>query len=94
MDIRALLTIFSVLYLLLVVCRGLPVKEEKTDQGPDHVSPEEKKIESEMDDLGLEYGRYLQQVVEALEQDKEFAKKLENVSQDEIKVPGGNKVIH
>lgn len=38
-----------------------------------------------MDDLGLEYGRYLQEVVQALEQDKEFAKKLENVSQEEIR---------
>ena len=38
---------------------------------------------------GLEYGRYLQQVVEALEQDKDFAKKLENVSQEDIKVVKG-----
>ncbi|UYV76249.1 NUCB2, partial [Cordylochernes scorpioides] len=35
---------------------------------------------------GLEYGRYLQQVVQALEEDKDFAKKLENVSEDHIKV--------
>lgn len=34
---------------------------------------------------GLEYGRYLQEVVATLEEDKEFAKKLENASIDHIK---------
>ncbi|UYV78899.1 NUCB2, partial [Cordylochernes scorpioides] len=34
---------------------------------------------------GLEYGRYLQQVVQALEQDEEFAKKLENIPADQIR---------
>lgn len=34
----------------------------------------------------LEYGRYLSEVVKILETDKEFAKKLENVSQDDIRV--------
>lgn len=34
---------------------------------------------------GLEYGRYLQEVVAVLEEDKDFAKKLENVSADHIK---------
>ena len=35
---------------------------------------------------GLEYGRYLQEVVLALEEDKDFSKKLENVSAEDIKV--------
>ncbi|XP_074603763.1 nucleobindin-2-like isoform X2 [Brevipalpus obovatus] len=38
-----------------------------------------------INDLGLEYGRYLQEVVQVLEEDKDFAKKLENVSADHIK---------
>ncbi|XP_076351602.1 nucleobindin-2-like isoform X2 [Tachypleus tridentatus] len=44
-----------------------------------------KETNEDIDDFGLEYGRYLQQVVQALEEDKEFAKKLENISSEEIK---------
>ncbi|XP_071038709.1 nucleobindin-2 isoform X3 [Parasteatoda tepidariorum] len=39
----------------------------------------------EMDDFGLEYGRYLAQVVQTLEEDKEFAKRLENITTDQIR---------
>ncbi|OQR72374.1 nucleobindin-1-like [Tropilaelaps mercedesae] len=35
--------------------------------------------------MNLEYGRYLAEVVKILETDKEFAKKLENISQDDIR---------
>ncbi|XP_076370081.1 nucleobindin-2-like isoform X2 [Tachypleus tridentatus] len=45
----------------------------------------EEETEEELDDFGLEYGRYLQQIVQALEEDKDFARKLENVSADQIK---------
>ncbi|XP_022256961.1 nucleobindin-2-like [Limulus polyphemus] len=45
----------------------------------------EEEAEEELDDFGLEYGRYLQQIVQALEEDKDFARKLENVSADQIK---------
>ena len=34
----------------------------------------------------LEYGRYLKEVVEILENDPEFKKKIENASLDDIKV--------
>lgn len=36
----------------------------------------------------LEYGRYLQEVVKTLDEDPEFAKKLENITHDQIMVRG------
>lgn len=36
-------------------------------------------------ELGIEYNRYLNEVVEALESDPEFRKKLENASEADIR---------
>lgn len=40
-------------------------------------------------ELNLEYGRYLKEVVQALESDQAFRKKLETAEVDDIKVSGG-----
>ena len=45
---------------------------------------DDKKVDTEIDDLGLEYGRYLNEVVKALDDDPEFAKKMENITHDQI----------
>ncbi|XP_054163759.1 LOW QUALITY PROTEIN: nucleobindin-2-like [Oppia nitens] len=83
MDLRLIFASLAVVYLLVVcVVFSAPV-DPKADVLP--TKETEDKVNKEIDDLGLEYGRYLQQVVEALEQDKTFAAKLENVSQEEIK---------
>ncbi|XP_046918574.2 nucleobindin-2 isoform X2 [Dermatophagoides farinae] len=42
------------------------------------------KVDKEIDDLGLEYGRYLQEVVKALDDDPVFSKKLGNVTHEQI----------
>ncbi|XP_063869359.1 nucleobindin-2-like isoform X2 [Scylla paramamosain] len=70
----------------VVVTQGLPVKEKKP-------IPEEEKKSAEVhegvgtDDweLNLEYGRYLKEVVNALESDQAFRKKLETAEVDDIK---------
>lgn len=70
----------------LVLTQGLPVKEKKP-------TPEEEKKAAEAhegddtDDweLNLEYGRYLKEVVQALESDQAFRKKLETAEVDDIK---------
>ncbi|XP_035218489.1 nucleobindin-2-like isoform X2 [Stegodyphus dumicola] len=75
---RALiLTFLAIVAVQLVVAP--PVDQKKKDD------EDKKGTSEELDDFGLEYGRYLQQVVQALEEDKEFAKKLENVSAEQIK---------
>lgn len=33
---------------------------------------------------GLEYGRYLQEVIKVLEEDPDFQKKIENITHDQI----------
>lgn len=38
------------------------------------------------DDLGIEYNRYLREVVETLEKDEEFKKKLETADEADIRV--------
>ncbi|XP_055941064.1 nucleobindin-2-like isoform X2 [Argiope bruennichi] len=74
----------NLLFTLLLVLVALelavapPVDQKKKDE-------EKKDKGEELDDFGLEYGRYLQQVVQALEEDKEFAKKLENISAEQIR---------
>ncbi|KFM74056.1 Nucleobindin-1, partial [Stegodyphus mimosarum] len=75
---RALILTFLALVALQLVVAP-PVDQKKKDGEDKKETPEE------LDDFGLEYGRYLQQVVQALEEDKEFAKKLENVSAEQIK---------
>ena len=44
--------------------------------------------ESSWQELNLEYGRYLKEVVQALESDQAFRKKLETAEVDDIKVSG------
>ncbi|XP_013780091.1 nucleobindin-2-like isoform X2 [Limulus polyphemus] len=55
-------------------------KKKETEKNKD----DNKESNADIDDFGLEYGRYLKQVVQALEEDKEFAKKLENFSAEDI----------
>ncbi|XP_066977561.1 nucleobindin-2-like isoform X1 [Macrobrachium rosenbergii] len=75
-----------VLTLLLVVSsvlQALPVKEKKEE----HKEEEENEGEEHGEDweLNLEYGRYLKEVVQALESDPVFRKKLETAEVDDIK---------
>ncbi|XP_015786654.1 nucleobindin-2 [Tetranychus urticae] len=73
----------SDIYTCIIICLvfnsvlSAPVEEDKKTDGV-------KDPDAALNDLGLEYGRYLQEVVAALEEDKEFAKKLENVSAEHI----------
>jgi len=71
-------------------CPAIPAGGKEAEPEPNIIVNKEDKeaiehVDKELDDLGLEYGRYLQQVVAALEEDKDFAKKLENVSMEHIK---------
>lgn len=73
--------IFLLTFALLVIhLVGAPPVDPKKKK-----EKEEEEEGNDLDDFGLEYGRYLQQVVQALEEDKDFAKKLENISTDQIK---------
>nr|WBW70116.1 venom protein [Lampona murina] len=74
------ISILLVMFLVLKMVVAPPVDQKKKDN-----DKKDKDKPEELDDFGLEYGRYLQQVVQALEEDKEFAKKLENISAEEIK---------
>lgn len=55
-----------------------PVREEKKE-------PLENDTKNQDWDLGIEYNRYLQEVVQVLESDPEFRKKLENADVDAIR---------
>lgn len=109
MDLRCLLLIFALIYLVTLTLAA-PVDQHPKIPGASENEIEEnvneviddKKVEAEMDDLvryrlafdqsiglfplpqGLEYGRYLQEVVKVLDQDPEFSKKLENITHDQI----------
>ncbi|XP_054720982.1 nucleobindin-2-like isoform X2 [Uloborus diversus] len=75
------------IFCLFVVCLTLevivcpPVDQKKKDTE----KKQERETSDALDEYGLEYGRYLQQVVQALEEDKDFAKKLENISAEHIR---------
>ena len=56
-----------------------PVREEKLKQ------PSENETKNADWDLGIEYNRYLQEVVQVLESDPDFRKKLENADVDAIR---------
>ncbi|UYV76246.1 NUCB2 [Cordylochernes scorpioides] len=79
--------------IVLLALAGLapapPVVKSTEKPSSEAPTPDPNDHTTEVDDYGLEYGRYLQQVVQALEEDKDFAKKLENVSEDHIKVSAG-----
>ncbi|KAK4305012.1 hypothetical protein Pmani_023072 [Petrolisthes manimaculis] len=66
---------------VLTLSAALPVKEKKQQQ-QEHQQQQEDK---EQEELNLEYGRYLKEVVQALESDPNFRKKLEGAQVDDIK---------
>lgn len=66
-----------------IICPAIGTHDKNESSTSTQHSTEHK--EGDTDELGLEYGRYLQQVVSALEEDKEFSAKLENASMDSIK---------
>ncbi|XP_076328709.1 nucleobindin-2-like isoform X2 [Tachypleus tridentatus] len=76
-----LFVILISLYLLEVFAAPRPVDKNK---GTEKNKNDNKEYDADIDDFGLEYGRYLKQVIQALEEDKEFAKKLENFSAEDI----------
>nr|CAG4644201.1 EOG090X0B17 [Lepidurus arcticus] len=78
-----------VLYVLLQVAVAPPVDPKKPSEsehdGNDVASS------SENEDLGLEYNRYLKEVVQVLESDPDFRKKLETADQEDIR---NGKIAH
>ncbi|KAK7075573.1 Nucleobindin-2 [Halocaridina rubra] len=78
---RALL-ILAALLALSTVTLALPVKEKKEEHKEE---PKEAEEGGEDWELNLEYGRYLKEVVQALESDPSFRKKLETAEVDDIK---------
>ncbi|XP_050425488.1 nucleobindin-2-like [Adelges cooleyi] len=58
------------------------VKEEQEQNPKTHQEPPNEKT---LDDLGIEYNRYLREVVEALEKDEDFKKKLETADEADIR---------
>lgn len=75
---------YQVVCLLLLILQGVvgpPVdKRKKEDPG----KGDGNKVDAPID-YGLEYSRYLQEVVQTLEQDREFSEKLKNVNLDDIR---------
>ncbi|CAF1520063.1 unnamed protein product [Adineta steineri] len=82
------LTILSV-FLLIITIGAPPVVENVNKNKP---NAELKTDESDEVLNNLEYGRYLKEVVEILENDPEFKKQIENASMDDIK--SGNIAQH
>ncbi|KAK9499998.1 hypothetical protein O3M35_002918 [Rhynocoris fuscipes] len=58
-------------------CVAPPTKQKEPGQGNHDNSSNSESNPKSLDDLGVEYSRYLKEVVEALESDAEFRKKLE-----------------
>lgn len=71
---------WTIIFLMLQAASSAPVDQNKPVESDFGKDPD-----TVINDLGLEYGRYLQEVVSVLEEDKDFAKKLENVSAEHIK---------
>ena len=69
----------------VVVAPAIPGQQSQQQSQSHDAAAADAKVETDLQDLGLEYGRYLQQVVSALEADPEFSAKLENASLDSIK---------
>ncbi|UJR09899.1 hypothetical protein I4U23_014121 [Adineta vaga] len=84
------LTLSIIGVFLLIVTIGAPPVVEKANK--DKPSADIKTDESDEVLNNLEYGRYLKEVVEILENDPEFKKKIENASVDDIK--SGNIAQH
>ncbi|CAF0923927.1 unnamed protein product [Rotaria sp. Silwood1] len=84
-------TISLLCFFALIITIGAPPVVEKSND--DQPQPDSKDNETADDVLNkLEYGRYLKEVVEILESDPEFKKKIENASLDDIK--SGNIAEH
>ncbi|KAF2360844.1 EF-hand domain pair [Trinorchestia longiramus] len=79
--------IFIGLLILLPLSTALPVKEKQPELTPEQQKEELKDEPPVLQDweLSLEYGRYLKEVIQALESDSAFRKKLEEAEADDIK---------
>ena len=67
------------LAIVTVLCQARPPRQESAHP------KEPETADKDVDKLGLEYNRYLQEVVQALESDPEFRKKLEEADVDKIR---------
>ncbi|XP_037778741.1 nucleobindin-2-like isoform X4 [Penaeus monodon] len=80
---------WSLLLALILICgvlvQALPVKEKKEEHKKEEEEKKEAEEHGEEWELNLEYGRYLKEVVQALESDPSFRKKLETAEVDDIK---------
>lgn len=89
---RFLLLAFAFIYfisLTLAAPRPAPAvipgaSENEIEENVVEGVKEDKEVDKGIDELDLEYGRYLQEVVKTLDEDPEFAKKLENITHDQI----------
>ncbi|XP_063585450.1 nucleobindin-2-like [Penaeus indicus] len=83
---------WSLLLALILICgvlaHALPVKEKKEEHKKEEEEKKEAEEHGEEWELNLEYGRYLKEVVQALESDPSFRKKLETAEVDDIKNKG------
>ncbi|XP_076046210.1 uncharacterized protein LOC143028263 [Oratosquilla oratoria] len=87
-------TYFFVTVAFVYITKALPVKENKgTEEKKEEEAKEEVK-EGEDWELSLEYGRYLREVVQALESDQDFRKKLETADLDDIKSGKISRELH
>ncbi|KAG8259924.1 Nucleobindin-2 [Homalodisca vitripennis] len=73
---------YMILVLLLVVLLETIVAPPVTEKKKKDAGKEDKN--DRFEEMGIEYNRYLVQVVEALESDPEFRKKLENATSEDI----------
>ncbi|XP_068217047.1 nucleobindin-2-like isoform X1 [Palaemon carinicauda] len=74
--------LMTLLLVIASILQALPVKEKKEEVKEEEGNEEE---HGEDWELNLEYGRYLKEVVQALESDPVFRKKLETAEVDDIK---------
>lgn len=92
MDLRFLLFLFAIIHFISLTLAAprppsIPIpgaSENEIEENVVEGVADDKKVDGEIDELGLEYGRYLQEVVKALDEDPEFAKKLENITHEQI----------
>ena len=78
---------FAIFCALFALSQGRPPRppaEEKESEGK-HPQTAEVKNGTEEWDLGIEYNRYLQEIVQVLESDTDFRKKLEDSDVEKIR---------
>ena len=76
------------IFAILALSQGRPPRHPKPDENPEGKSHErtgERGNGTADWDLGIEYNRYLQEVVQVLESDPEFRKKLEDSDVEKIR---------